>query len=112
MKFILAALAMVFLGTTAAADQCQRLSYNQASKAASMLRGSGAFYYYCPSCGDRIASLHNVAFTQIEPQNEGGYELAINGYRTDLAYVYLSSGSNRNVGHAVGCANSQPQYLP
>jgi hypothetical protein len=94
MKKILLALACsaVFC-STAMADQAMVVEKDAADAAQKILRAQSEVRHLCEPCGEELAVAETVGSVEVRKWDEDGYyEVYLNGEGIDLAYVYVEDG--------------------
>ncbi|MEN9797710.1 MAG: hypothetical protein RL653_1406 [Pseudomonadota bacterium] len=103
----LTAAAALCLAAEARADQCQSIPFDQATRAADLLRAAGRFATWCQPCNEAAPSAAQVV-SRVTPRGTGGGRgvVQLNGRDVDLAYTWAWSERDRgfrNVAFLVGC---------
>lgn len=100
MKSLLTGLILV-LSITAYADQCAYISKTQAQSALKVALEAKSIATLCEPCGETAAKVLETKSIGIHNVDENGYwELQINGKGMDLAYTFVNG---LNLSKLAGC---------
>jgi hypothetical protein len=87
-----------FLHTLSFADQYSWISKDIAKKAENILKEQKYILEFCEPCKDTTCLLLNVDDIAIMQVDKDDYQISVNGYAIDLAYVFISKdGSFKNL---------------